>query len=631
MTDFKCVRGIIHKMSEKSLCAVVREAETNYLQGSNTIGKYVNFSMHDTIETIDAYLNSKHISGETDSLGREKPFFNIVIAACNVWYRATDLDRRNIHILPNKQSLVAEAFIATVLLQQWMDKARFGTFLNQWGRTLAKYGSAVVKFVEKDGELSASVIPWNRLIVDPVDFDALPRIEKFYKTEDQLYEMVKTNGYDKKQVESLCENLVSRKTLDGKNKDNQARFIELYEVHGVMSRAIYKQSKGEKPTEEDDDISFQQMHVVSFVSDKEGEYKDFTLYSGKEKRDPYMITHLIEEDGRTLAQGAVEYLFDAQWMQNHSIKQWKDQLDLASRLIFQTADTNFLGRNVLSAIETGDILVHADNKPLSIINNQGHDVSSIQGFSQQWRTMTQEITSTPDAIQGSTMPSGTAYRQVAILNTEAHSLFEIMTENKANHLEDMLREFVIPHLKTKMDTKDEIVAILDEQGIAQLDAMYVPRQAIRNFNSSTLEAVKKSIESIGTGGEPVAPQPFNAQAEQAKVQESLSSNGNMRSFKPDELDEKTWKEALTDLEWNLKVEITNENTDKEATLSTLSTVLQTIATNPAILQDPNAKMIFSKILTETGRVSPLEISSVSAKPVVANAGVDMGALGQLKQ
>jgi len=138
--------------------------------------------MHDTVETIDAYLNSRHISGPKNSLGRDKPFFNIVTAACNIWWRATDLDRKDIRIIPDTASNVGVAFISTVRLQNWMKTARFGVFLNEWGRALSRYGSAVVKFVEQNGELVASVVPWNRFIADPVDFDAIPGIEKLYKT-----------------------------------------------------------------------------------------------------------------------------------------------------------------------------------------------------------------------------------------------------------------------------------------------------------------------------------------------------------------------------------------------------------------------------------------------------------------
>ena len=62
------------------------------------------------------------------------------------------------------------------------------------------------------------------------------------------------------------------------------------------------------------------------------------------------------------------------------------------------------------------------------------------------------------------------------------------------------------------------------------------------------------------------------------------------------------------------MEITNENRDKSAVLQTLATVMQTLATNPMILNDPNARLVFNKILNETATVSPLELSSVSANP-----------------
>src|ERR1700712_5519568 len=108
-----------------SVHEIVRDAERNYLSGNVTLGKYVEWSMHDTIATIDAYLNSKHTSGPTDALGRDKPFFNIVTAAVNIWYRATDIDRKDIRIMPDGADTVALAFLATVLLQRWMREARF--------------------------------------------------------------------------------------------------------------------------------------------------------------------------------------------------------------------------------------------------------------------------------------------------------------------------------------------------------------------------------------------------------------------------------------------------------------------------------------------------------------------------
>ncbi len=79
---------------------------------------------------------------------------------------------------------------------------------------------------------------------------------------------------------------------------------------------------------------------------------------------------------------------------------------------------------------------------------------------------------------------------------------------------------------------------------------------------------------------------------------------------PDELGEKDWATVFSDFEWeNIRVEVTNENTDKAVVLQTLSTVLQTIAANPLILQNPDAKMLFARILSETGVISPIQLSS----------------------
>lgn len=601
-----------------SIQEIVRDAEQSYLNGTIKQGKYVDFSMYETIETIDAYLNSKHTSGLTDSLGREKPFFNIVTAATNIWYRATDLDRKDIRIMPDSVTSVPLAFLGTVHLHRWMDKNRFGVFLNQWGRTLARYGSAIVKFVEQNGNLVPSVIPWNRFISDPIDFDAIPHIEKMYLSESQLKKVAQERGYDMDKVKEFMEAETTRKTLEGFNQDNQSEFIEIYEVHGEMSLEDYKEAKGEKVKDGDCDIYFQQMHVVCFTK-VNGEYKDFTLFCGREKKDPYMLTHLIKEDGRTLGIGAVEYLFDAQWMQNHSIKQWKDQLDLASKLIFQTADTNFLGRNVLSAIENGDIMVHADNKPLTLLNNQGHDITNVQAFMGQWKVLEQDITSTPDAIRGNTQPSGTAYRAVAIQQQEANSLFEVMTENKGLAIEDMMREFVLPHLKAKLNNKEEVLAVLDANSIAEIDAIYIPKEAVKRYNERTInDLINKPLP---TPTNPV--EPFNPAVEQGQVKQELSSLGNKRAFTPEDI---SWKEALSDLNWgNIRVEVTNESKDKNAVLTTLTTLFQTLAqTDPT-----KANVVLNAIMSETGAISPLQLSSSTASPpqtVGTQVGAGMGAL-----
>jgi hypothetical protein len=593
----------------QSVQELVREAEKHYTSGfSTTLSKYVDFDLYDNINKIDAYINSKHISGSTDSKGREKPFFNIVTAAINIWYRATDIDRSNISIRATKRKNKITSFLYTLLLQDWMKKNNFGMFLNEWGRTLSKYGSAVCKFVEKGGELYSEVIPWSRLIVDAVDFENNPVIEKLYFTPSQLK---KNKNYDQDFVEELIEKASSvRETVGNDRKDNKDSYIPVYEVHGELPLSYLTDD------EDDEDEYVQQMHIVCFIQSKEmdnnGKYRteDFTLYRGKEAKSPYMLTHLIPEDGRTMAIGSVENLFEAQWMLNHTVKGIKDQLDLASKLIFQTSDGNFAGRNALSSIDNGDILIHAQNQPLTNLANSSHDITSLQAFGQQWQALGNQINGISEAMLGTSPKAGTAWRQTQALLQESHSLFEVMTENKGLYLEDMLRKFILPNLKKKMDTTEEISTILSEQQIKKIDLMYVPNEAIRRVNKKIINNIlNKTPEDIMSGNlyQPEQ-QATDIQNEANNIQKDLLSDGNQRFIKPSEIETKTWKEVLKDVEDEIEIDITGEPKDVQGALATLGTAMQTIAGLQGAPMPPEMKTVFNKILELTGTLNPIEIT-----------------------
>lgn len=585
------------KPTHDTIGSLVRDREARYVSSQNTdISTNVQWNLKDHVENVEAYKYSKHLTGSTDSQGREKPFFNISTAASNVWYRATDIDRRNIRVKATKPEDMVAAFVATHKLQEFMRKSDFGTFLNSWGRVLADYGSAVTKFIEKDGELHPMVVPWTRLIVDNVSFDDDVVIELLELTPDKLMQ----RDYDKEKSKELLDALEERENSDGSDKDQKANYIKLYEVHGRMPKSYRTGNR------EDCEEFEQQMFVISFVKGSDGQTTEFILAQGREDLHPYMISHLIEEEGRVCAIGAYEHLFESQWIANHTAKTIKDQLDLASKLVFQTADDTYLGQNVLGSIENGDILIYKDNKPLTQLQNNSHDISALQAYGQQWDNLAKEITSTPDAIRGDTMPSGTAYRSVAIQNRESHSLFELMTENKGLAIERIMRTFVLPHIKRKMSNTDVLAATLESHDIQFIDPRFLPYRAEKLAKA----AVKDILRSGDMDQLPLVTQ----EGFEQQVRQDLAEMGNTRFLKPSEIDSKTWKEALKDLEWELEVEVTNENTDKEATMTTLTTVLQTLAANPYVLQDKNMSMLFNKILEETGRLSPLELSQAQSTP-----------------
>ena len=576
---------------------LVRKLETDYRSGNTTISKYVNHDMLETLNRIDAYHYSKHITGDKDSLGRDKPFPNIVVSAENIWYRATDIDRGNIKFKAKKKKDVINAFLKTIHLQNWMRKENFGVFLNDWGRALSRYGSAVVKFVEVDGELHRYVVPWQTLIVDSVDFENNPVIEVLDLTEAQLYQR---KGYDKELVEKLCDAKTSRKTAEGTNKDNKNDYIRVYEIHGMLPLSYLTGKDG------DDDTFVQQMHVISFVESKEaGKYDDYTLYSGQEEKNPYMITHLIREEGRTLSIGPVEYLFDTQWMICHTAKAIKDQLDLATKLIFQTSDSTFVAMNAMTAIETGDILIHKPNEPITQVANNSHDITPTQNFANWFKSIGIESVGVSEAMLGKAAVSGTAWRQVEALLNESHDLFDQMIENKGLHIEDMMRKYVLPFINKKMDTTEEIAATLQMNDIDMIDSMYIKTKSVKEAN--------KIIKARMKRGKPTTPE------EQAMIIDTLKQNmksnfgslGNQRFFSPSEIPTKTWKELFKDSDDDIEVDVTGESVDKDA-MTTLNSVLAFFVRKNGQPLTSEERFTINKILMQSGTVSPIEISSLNS-------------------
>jgi hypothetical protein len=583
-----------NNISGNAIGGIVRKAEQDWISGYTQKSQYVQESLYADISKIEAYLNSKHTSGDTDSLGREKPFFNICLAVRNIWFRATDLDRKNISV---RDKNVLLSLIAKLYLQAWMDKADFGTFLNSWGLNSAAYNESVVKFVEQDGELKCMVVPWSRLICDSIDFASNPVIEVLELTPAQLRQK---EGYDQELVKKLLETRAARQNANRQNKDNKNEYIKLYEIHGELPLS-YLTGK-----EEDDEEFVQQMHVLTFIQSKEkGSFDDYCLISGRETKNPYMLTALLPEvDGSVGLNGSVKNLFEAQWMQNHSIKAIKDHLDLANKLIFQTSDGNFVGQNALTSIESGDILIHAVNQPLTQFNNSSHDITSMQNFQNQWKVLSNEISGISEAMLGQNPPAGSAWRQTEALLAESHSLFEVMTENRGLAVERMFREFIGPYIKKRLRNTKELVAVLEANDIKKIDSKYIKSETIKRTNQDIVNLVLKD-EDV-TPEEQMMLQKVNEMG----MQEALNEQENVRTFKPSEVESVTWADVFKDFEWNVKVDVTGENSNTQEEITTITTLLNIIGNNPMALNNPAFAYVFNRGLTLTGTINPIELEQV---------------------
>ena len=160
-----------------------------------------------------------------------------------------------------------------------------------------------------------------------------------------------------------------------------------------------------------------------------------------------------------------------------------------------------------------------------------------------------------------------------------------------------------------MNNNKEVTATLDINGIKQIEERFIKNQAIKQSN-------RQVIDQVLSGQ--IAQQPDLAQLE-TNVKDQLNAQGNKRFFAPDEL--KTWKDEFKGLVTDIEIDITGEAKDKQAMFTTLNTALMAV-TNPTFANNPKAQFIVDKILTATGQVSALELSSIPqpATPSVPSGG-----------
>jgi hypothetical protein len=602
-------------MAEDTIYSLVHKAETNHILGNVKVSKYVFQNFYEDVSTIEAYLNSRHVSSDKDSLGRDKPFFNIVLAARNIWFRCTDLDRKNIVAKARKSKDAIASFLFTIHLKQWMRDENFGQYLNDWGMQLASYNSAVTKFVENSEGLHIKVISWDKLIPDIINFNANPKIEILELTQEELR---KNPNFDQEMVENLIQAQVNRKTIDRQPKDvNKANYVRLYEVHGELPLS-YLTGK-----DKDKNEYVQQMHIISFVGGKQdGTFDNFTLYSGREKQDPYYLTQLVPAvDGSISLMGAVKSLFDAQWMTNHTIKNIKDQLDLASKLIFQTNDPAYANQNVLENIEQGQIMVY-QNAPginrLEQVANNSHDISALESFMGQWKELTQTITNTPNVMSGMATSNVGAYRKELLMIQQSQANFDIMVQNKGLAIEQMMIKYITPYILKKLNNSKEIVAELGDYGIDKIDRRYISNESASRFNEKAVQAVIDGTQL-----------PELAQ-EQQDVAGELQDMGGVRYIKPSDINDVMWSDIFEDFEVDIEYQITDENGDQQTILSSLNSLLQTLMTPGGIqaIQTPQGKLIFNEILDQLGIISSVEFDALPQPQAMQGGGIPPPIQGQ---
>lgn len=548
------------------------------------------FNTGQTLRMCNFYLNSRHLSGRFDNLKRERPFYNIVNFRVTVAKVATDLDIKDINITSDDP----QHWVHSMLLQrenyEWMKATNVSRRLNEQGLTRPRFGGVVVKKRKEDGELFLDTVQWKNFSCDQVDFSGV-KIEKHYMTPVEM--MAKNGVWD--DVRGAIKHALKKQKEGKENKEHYTSDrIEVLEVHGTFSKAHLLEAKGLKFDEEDQWVYSDQVYFMLACDD------DYVLFAEEEKDgSPYAYLPWEPVDGRTLGRGVIEESEEAQVWTNDAVINQKNATDLASRVVIKTNASN-LGNNILE-IDNGKIFELKTGEDMNAVNLTPSALAFLGEQVMMWERQVNNATSVYESNTGEQTPANTAYSQTALLNQVASKPFDYRREEHGIFLTELWDRWVIPHLISKLKKKHILVSDFSDDELDLIDESFA--------NHSGKDYAKQLLLQ----GIAVTPQSLEAFKQQKR--QELRQYGRRRYIEiPDGY--------FDNVKAKITVVTTGEQKNKAAVLTSLSSLLQTVASsyNPqtgqfAILENPVLRRIFGNIVEVAGAgISPVSLMSKMPAP-----------------
>ena len=467
---------------------------------------------------------------------------------------------------------------------------------------------ALVKKLPRNAK--PEVVPWQRVVFcDQTDVLSGPIAEKHFYSPDQLKEQATKGWQNVDEVITLAKNAKVTNKATGKQAQTPGKYIEVYEVHGMFPRYwLYDTDSegnlvGEYYDEKSDDMEYiRQLHVITFYQDTAGNKKGITLYKGKENKLPYKLILRDRIYGRGLGLGGVEELFESQVWVNYSEIHKKNMLDAASKVVFQTTDEAYANRNKIQDMENLEITVVAEGKQIAQIPTTPTNLPLFDNLINEWEQHARQMGAATESVLGESPAAGTPFKLQELITAEAHSLHEYRKGKLATFLDEIYRDWIIPHIATEVTNGREFLAEFDLEELQQV-ADGVARCGLN-----------QSIKDRALRGEMVTPE--EQELFKTTVRESFMKGSNNRFVE-------ILKGELRDASMNVKVNIVGKQKDLAGMTDKLVNVLRFMLStyNPqtgqfGVFQDPRMAKLFNQIIESSG-LSPIDFADYSPKPAPA--------------
>jgi hypothetical protein len=340
-----------------------------------------------------------------------------------------------------------------------------------------------------------------------------------------------------------------------------------------------------------------QLQIIAFYSKQDGGREGVTLFCGKEKKSPFKFILRDPIHGRALGFGGVEELTESQVWTNYSQIRFRELLDATAKTIFQTTDQTFFAKRRLSDMANMEVATLEEGKTLSQVDTFPRNIQLFEKYTQEWEAHAQMTGAANDTIMGETPASGTPFKLQELITKEAHSLHEYRRGKFAKDIEEIYRDWIIPHIVSKINQGHEFLAELSLE-----EMQYVAD----NLITKKVNGLK--IQKMATN-EVLYEEEIETYKQQLR-DEFMKDNKKFIKIAKDE---------LKDAPVSISINISGKQKDLYLYTDKLVNVFRQIAAAPQLLDDPRMVKIFNQILESSG-LDPVDFMSSRPQQMAQMAG-----------
>ena len=585
----------------------IRDERQDFLQNEIEIVPGYNFSQYNTIKKAHLYYTGHYEKGDYEDVNgvlRKKVFHNLSNWRCEIATKMIDMDIKDFMLVSNNHDTDWNVYLLEKELKVWLKKNEMGQILNEISRLLPIYGTVVLQKT-KDG---ARIVDLRHLYVDQAT-DTLKNASyinlRHLLSHQQVRKMAKaswentneaienfsgkyTQGYDL--GSASMSNGGSSLFYDGaavqKNQVTSAPLVEVWERYGEVPLSWFT----EKESDENEYVlaKYCVAGVDQTTKNEEGVvmHEDgLILYKEQIKELPFKEVHYNKIEGRWLGIGVVETLFENQRRMNEVKNQEARANELASIQLFQSKDDT-IASNITTDLSNGDILkVRSEITPIA---TEARNMNALTVTATEIEQHSDNLTFSRDVVSGENAPSGATLGAIQLQTQQTTAVFDYKKENIGLFLGEFIKDLVFPQIERD----------LNKEHILRLTGTFSELQKLRD-NYATRTANRKMLDGVLSGEiDELTQEKYQALKDMALSE--IAMHGD-----------KIWTEIkenmFKDLDYEVDIVSTGENKNIYSQINNGNALLQALAADPAILQDPAKRKVFFKVMSAMGwHISELE-------------------------